>query len=591
MPVTASLVGGAAILGPVIGGLIGQQQSAADRQAAQAASAAALADINAVGAPPDQAGAILLQHFQSAGLYTPGMENTISAGIAQASQTNTNTVGRQAQVGALGQMQQAANTGYTAVDRAALNNIMQQAGAANQGMQQSAAQTAASQGEGGSGAQLAAQLSSADAAGASASSNSLQQAAQAQQARMAALGQVAQQGSNLNASDFSQAQAKANAADRFTQFDVQNALGVQQQNTSAQNQGQLYNLSNNQQISSANTQLANAETARELAAAQTNWQEQMSQAQAQANAETGNAQANTGYANQIAGQYSGIGSGIGTGVGAAANYGVSAQNANTASTNANTAATNAANSNNYANPGVTSDSISAAGNQFQLPELGDYNGGVIPGYAHGGEIPSQGVHGREVPDHHLTDEQLHAKVKRMLALKKLQELKGQTQNFANGGQAQEAPLYETGGYKKPNPGSNLLAQPQDMSAPSIPIPANQAAIDYAHAKILSDAAAHQAAHPEEYDNYALGGSVNMADQMMGGNLAYGGESPVTALLKTKGGKVPGKAKVKGDSPVNDTVATRLSPQEIVLPRTVVEKGPDAAYGFVHALLKHKDDKK
>lgn len=51
----------------------------------------------------------------------------------------------------------------------------------------------------------------------------------------------------------------------------------------------------------------------------------------------------------------------------------------------------------------------------------------------------------------------------------------------------------------------------------------------------------------------------------------------------KGGKVPGKAKVKGDSPKNDTVNAKLSPGEVVVPRSVVKKGPEAAARFMAAV--------
>jgi hypothetical protein len=46
-----------------------------------------------------------------------------------------------------------------------------------------------------------------------------------------------------------------------------------------------------------------------------------------------------------------------------------------------------------------------------------------------------------------------------------------------------------------------------------------------------------------------------------------------------GGHVPGKAKVDGDSPKNDTVPAWLSPGEIVIPRSKV-KDPEAAKRFI-----------
>lgn len=58
----------------------------------------------------------------------------------------------------------------------------------------------------------------------------------------------------------------------------------------------------------------------------------------------------------------------------------------------------------------------------------------------------------------------------------------------------------------------------------------------------------------------------------------------------RGGLVPGKAKVKGDSIKNDTVPVRLSPGELVVPRTVVEEGPEAIKSFAQAIMKKKEGK-
>jgi hypothetical protein len=57
----------------------------------------------------------------------------------------------------------------------------------------------------------------------------------------------------------------------------------------------------------------------------------------------------------------------------------------------------------------------------------------------------------------------------------------------------------------------------------------------------------------------------------------------------KGGNVPGKAKVKGDSEENDTVPAMVSPGEIVVPRTVAQSpnAPEEAARFVAALKARK----
>lgn len=72
----------------------------------------------------------------------------------------------------------------------------------------------------------------------------------------------------------------------------------------------------------------------------------------------------------------------------------------------------------------------------------------------------------------------------------------------------------------------------------------------------------------------------------GEKYAYGGD--VGSALKS-GGKVPGKADVKGDSPKNDIVDAKLSPGEVVLPRSVMQaKDPaSAAAEFVRSIQAKK----
>lgn len=62
-------------------------------------------------------------------------------------------------------------------------------------------------------------------------------------------------------------------------------------------------------------------------------------------------------------------------------------------------------------------------------------------------------------------------------------------------------------------------------------------------------------------------------------------APLAAAL-SRGGKVGGKAKIRGDNLKNDTVDAKLSPGEIVIPRSIAQ-GPDAprrAAQFVQAVL-------
>lgn len=70
----------------------------------------------------------------------------------------------------------------------------------------------------------------------------------------------------------------------------------------------------------------------------------------------------------------------------------------------------------------------------------------------------------------------------------------------------------------------------------------------------------------------------------------GGNAIQMAAGFAAGGRVvPGRAKVAGDSPKNDTVPAMLSPGEVVLPRSVADD-PDRAADFVAALSKKKKKK-
>lgn len=62
--------------------------------------------------------------------------------------------------------------------------------------------------------------------------------------------------------------------------------------------------------------------------------------------------------------------------------------------------------------------------------------------------------------------------------------------------------------------------------------------------------------------------------------------PMLAMAANKGAMVPGKASVSGDSLKNDTVDAKLSPGEIVIPRSVVnsKNAPERAAAFVRDVL-------
>lgn len=86
------------------------------------------------------------------------------------------------------------------------------------------------------------------------------------------------------------------------------------------------------------------------------------------------------------------------------------------------------------------------------------------------------------------------------------------------------------------------------------------------------------------------GNAQRQAGMIGGLINSGGAA---MGMFAEGGQVPGQAMVEGDSYANDTVDAKLSPGEIVIPRSILDgKDPHkAAADFVAAILKKKPEAK
>jgi hypothetical protein len=98
-----------------------------------------------------------------------------------------------------------------------------------------------------------------------------------------------------------------------------------------------------------------------------------------------------------------------------------------------------------------------------------------------------------------------------------------------------------------------------------------------------------------------GGTMGEAGGMAGGagegaGAAGGGgimsEAPMLAMMAANGGQVPGKPIVPRNNPINDTVETRLTPEEVVLPLSVTKakNSPEKAKEFMEALKKEREPK-
>lgn len=111
--------------------------------------------------------------------------------------------------------------------------------------------------------------------------------------------------------------------------------------------------------------------------------------------------------------------------------------------------------------------------------------------------------------------------------------------------------------------------------------------------VQSEVIVHKAAVPAPMP--APAGKSFAAQHIAKMNMGGMAKKPITSpqLHMQHGSIVPGKAVVKGDSPKNDIVDAKLSPGEIVIPRTVVNSpdAPKEAAKFVAAILAKKQNKK
>jgi hypothetical protein len=200
-----------------------------------------------------------------------------------------------AQTQALTQLQQIASSGgLTPTDKAQLMQINDQVNAQNQGRQLAVQDQARQQGIGGSGADLAARLSSAQAANTAASEAGTTVAANAQQRALQAIQQSGQLGGQIQQEQFGEAAQKAQAQDAINQFNT----GLQQQTnlTNAQNQQQanLTNFNEANTVAGTNTGITNTQNLLPLQTAQEQNQQNLNWAGTAAKAnQTQGAQLNT----------------------------------------------------------------------------------------------------------------------------------------------------------------------------------------------------------------------------------------------------------------------------------------------------------
>lgn len=200
------------------------------------------------------------------------LEQLVSQGILSPEQAQAASVDRNAynsiiqdprlknsQLAALGKVEDIANSGMTATDRAAMNDIQSQNSSAERGSREAILQNAQQRGVGGSGLEMLAQLQNSQNSATRAADAGFDVTKQAQQRALDAIGQQSSMATNMRGQDNSEQQAKAQAANSIAQFNAQNRQATNTNNTNTNNAAQSTNLSSAQNLADTNTNTRNTQ--------------------------------------------------------------------------------------------------------------------------------------------------------------------------------------------------------------------------------------------------------------------------------------------------------------------------------------------
>jgi hypothetical protein len=278
----AAILGGAGIVGNIIGGIAGKNAGAGDAGEARNAANLSFSELQKIGYPPDEAKKIIYEQFHQAGLLTPDLEQHIEEQASKMADVKTDPALKEASMNALKILSERGKGGLNPEDRAALNKIRSDIATDTEAKRQQIIQNFAARGQGGSGAELIAALQGSQAGANSESEAGDRLAAMTSQNALQAIGQAGTLSGQIRSQDFGEEAEKAKAQDAINAFNTQNAVNTGARNVATKNQAQATNLQNAQNISNANTQQENQERLREQEAKRQQYLDEMNMHQVKA---------------------------------------------------------------------------------------------------------------------------------------------------------------------------------------------------------------------------------------------------------------------------------------------------------------------
>lgn len=319
---TTIALGAAAVAAPIVGGVVGQQMSKKDRERAAAAQQAAIGELERVGIPTIEAQQIVLQNPQLVYNYMPELEAAETLGPSELrdveSQLSPET--RDAQMKALAALQQRGEAGFTEKEMSDIRRIQDETSKAEQARQGQILQQMAARGAAGSGQELAAKLSSSQAA----ANTERQQAdtvrGEAMQRALEAIAQAGSLGGQVRQQEYGIKSDAARAQDVISEFNLRNRAGVQQRNVGSKNEAQAKREQLRQELENQRAATANAQEQYNKQLIQQDYMNRMNKAQGIANARLGQAAGLQQQAANTAASYAGMGAAAGSGAAAGLGY-------------------------------------------------------------------------------------------------------------------------------------------------------------------------------------------------------------------------------------------------------------------------------
>jgi len=316
LPVAAGIISG---VGSLLGGLLGGSSDAYDE--AKGEYDRVMQELSEIGVPSVEAQQIALQQIRKMGTFTPEMEAAIVQGPSSMEQVSTDPRLKSAQMAALTSMQRRGEEGFTPVEMAELAQLQRSVGAQERARQESILQGMQQRGVAGSGAELAAQLSSSQAAAERQAQQSQSMAAQAYQQALNSMMQSGQLAGSMRTQEFGEQSDVARARDEIARANTMNQRDVQMRNIGSRNVAGAQDLAEQQRIAEQNVALANQQQIYNKQLQQKEFENRLSKNKAKAGMAGDLMTAAAGEEKRSEERGAAIGSGIGTALGEVGTYG------------------------------------------------------------------------------------------------------------------------------------------------------------------------------------------------------------------------------------------------------------------------------